>query len=810
MDELVQSTSPEGRAPISDLSDLIRHHLIFTVGESPENASVSNWRVALSHTIRDRVVTPWFKSGQRVNAANHKRVYYLSMEFLIGRILEDAIVNLGLEDETHKALEELGLNYEQVLDDEPDAALGNGGLGRLAACFMDSMSTVGVPAFGYGIRYHHGLFKQNFDNGWQVEAAEDWLIQGHPWEFERTNAIIPIGFGGSVEDKGNGRAHWSPAETVLACAYDTPTPGWRGEFVNTLRLWNAQATEVFDLEPFNRGDFIGAAASNVVAETISRVLYPDDTTPAGKELRLKQEFFFTAASLRDLIARAARNNRDLRELPSVAAIQLNDTHPAIAGPELVRLLLDEHGFSFEDAFDTARQCLNYTNHTLMPEALEKWPVDMIAQTLPRHMQLIERMDHAHKNEVKALGKERTAASAIIHDGHVQMGNLAFVGARHVNGVSGLHTDLMRTSVFAELHDTYPHKILSQTNGVTPRRWIKSCNPALSDLLTATIGDGWQTDLERLSALKQHAEDRGFRDAFLAAKKQNKARLANMLQDRTGISVDTDAMFDIQIKRIHEYKRQLMNILEAAALWNEMCRDPGRNWPKRVRVFGGKAAPGYAMAKQIIKLINDIGEVINNDPRTQGRLQIVYPANYNVSMAEVIIPGADLSEQISTAGMEASGTGNMKLSMNGALTIGTLDGANVEIRNHVGDENIFIFGQTADQVQATRKAGYDPSAAIAASPLLSEVVHQIESGVFSPDDAGRHHGLIDNLKHHDWFMVAQDFQSYFDKQRDVDELWHDQDEWTRRAILNTAAMGWFSSDRTIRGYAAEIWDVAPII
>jgi starch phosphorylase len=792
----------------TDLQTAIRHHLKYSVGESEDNATLQNWRIALSLAIRDRVIEPWFRTGRQLHASGAKRVYYLSMEFLIGRLLADAVANLGLDQEARDALNGLGLDFETVVQDEPDAALGNGGLGRLAACFLDSMSTIGLPAFGYGIRYHHGLFKQSFDDGWQVEEAEDWLNQGHAWEFERVNALLTIGFGGNVETDARGRAVWRPSEMVAARAYDTPIPGWRGQWVNTLRLWDAHSTEVFDLEPFNRGDFIGAAASSVLAETISRILYPDDTTHAGRQLRLKQEYFFTAASLRDLVHRFLRSDTDLRNLPKRAAIQLNDTHPAIAAPELVRILVDDHGLAFEDAFATARATLNYTNHTLMPEALESWSYDLMAETLPRHLQIIEQIDDAHAAEIRAAGCERPGSTAIIADGAVRMGNLAFIAANRVNGVSGLHTDLMRETVFRDLHALHPEKILSQTNGVTPRRWLRGCNHGLSALLTETVGDGWETDLERLSGLRAHAEDAQFQERFRAIKRHNKANLAAYVSSHLGLALDPDAMFDIQIKRIHEYKRQLLNILEAAATWNAMKREPGRDWPARVRLFGGKAAPGYAMAKLVIKLINDIAATINADPETNDRLRIAYIPNYNVSKAELMIPAADLSEQISTAGMEASGTGNMKFALNGALTIGTLDGANVEIREHVGPDNIVIFGQTAAEVAQRRADGYDPGAAIEASPALLEVIEQIESGVFSPDDPGRFHDLTENLRHHDWFMVCADFDAYNAAQRTVDGLWAHPSDWTRRAILNTSAMGWFSSDRTIRGYAADIWDAEP--
>ncbi|MEQ9608497.1 MAG: glycogen/starch/alpha-glucan phosphorylase, partial [Kiloniellaceae bacterium] len=580
--------------------------------------------------------------------------------------------------------------------------------------------------------------------------------------------------------------------------------GWRGRWANTLRLWSAKAEREFDLEPFNRGDYMAAAAPSVLAETISRVLYPDDTTEQGKALRLKQEYFFTAASLADILRRfLTHHDTDVTKLPQFIAIQLNDTHPAIAFPELIRLLVDVHEQPFAEAFETARSCLHYTNHTLLPEALERWSVGLMGRVLPRHMELIDQIDSHHANLVK-----RSAGVKIVDHGEVHMGPLAFIGARRVNGVSALHTNLMKQTVFKELNALHPERIVNQTNGVTPRRWIYNCNPALRALLNEHLGEDWVTDLDRLQDLAPLADDASFRQSFAAAKRANKLYLARHLENTMGVAVDPDAMFDIQIKRIHEYKRQLLNILHTAAQWNAIRKDPEKDWTPRVKIFGGKAAPGYAMAKQIIKLINDIGATINADPVMEGRLQVVYPPNYNVSMAEILIPAADLSEQISTAGMEASGTGNMKLSMNGALTVGTLDGANIEIAEAVGADNIFIFGMTADQVTATREAGYDPAAYIAAEPRLAEVLEQIAAGAFSPDDPHRYAGLVDMLRSSDWFMVAADFSAYWDVQQRIDEAWRDREAWMRSAVLNTAHMGWFSSDRTIRGYARDIWEAQP--
>ncbi|MEM1049089.1 MAG: glycogen/starch/alpha-glucan phosphorylase [Pseudomonadota bacterium] len=782
------------------LRDRVWNHLVFSIGKDRDAARLSDWRFALSHAIRDQVVLPWFHTTRRIAAEDRKRVYYLSMEFLIGRLLQDAVSNLGLEGAARDALAMLEVDYEEVVGDEPDAALGNGGLGRLAACFLDSMSSVGLAAHGYGIRYNHGLFRQSFEDGWQAEEAEDWLAERHVWEFERPEVAVPIGFGGEA-----GPDNWSPAETVIAAAYDTPIAGWRGAWVNTLRLWSARPTREYELAAFNRGDFLGAATPGVLAETISRVLYPDDSTPQGRELRLKQEYFFTAASIRDILRRFEANHSDLTALPSKVAIQLNDTHPAIAGPELVRLLMDERGLEFDTAFDIARSTLHYTNHTLLPEALERWPEDLMGRVLPRHLHIIGRIDERHARDCAIAGRPRSDALKISGDGEVRMGELAFIAARRVNGVSALHTELMKETVFEELHALHPERIVNQTNGVTPRRWLYGCNPALRRLISGTIGENWISDLGALDQLATMADDPSFRARYAEAKLANKTALASWIADTCGLTVDPEAMFDVQIKRFHEYKRQLLNLLETVALWNAIKADPNAGWTPRVKIFGGKAAPSYAMAKLIIKLINDVATVINADSQSRELLQIVFPENYNVSMAERMIPAADISEQISTAGMEASGTGNMKLALNGALTIGTLDGANIEIRERVGDDNIFIFGLEAAEVAARRRAGNDPASDIASSPRLAEVLDQIATGRFSPGDPDRFAPILDALKGGDWFMVCADFETYWAAQRRADAAWRDKEAWTRSSVLNTARCGWFSSDRTIRGYAADIWN-----
>jgi starch phosphorylase len=788
------------------LAGAIDFHLAHSVGKTPDSASITDWRLALSRAVRDRLVKPWFDATHQTYAKDRKRVYYLSMEFLLGRILEDAVNNLGLADEAREALAAHDVNFADVVGDEPDAALGNGGLGRLAACFLDSLSCLGIPAYGYGIRYAHGLFRQSFEDGGQVEMAEDWLRHQHNWEFERSECLYDIGFGGRVSEKGK-TAIWTPSDIVMAQAYDTPVPGWRAGWTNTLRLWSAKPKKIFDLDPFNRGEYMQAAAPEVLAETISRVLYPDDSTDIGKELRLKQEFFFTSASLQDLMRRFLAHNGDLKALPAKVAIQMNDTHPAIAGPELIRQLMDVHGQDFDTAFDIAQGTLHYTNHTLLPEALETWDISLMSTILPRHMQLIERIDDRLAREVKA-SKAPVSPRIVAHD-VVNMGTLAFTCARKVNGVSALHTDLMKQTVFSDLHAVYPDRILNQTNGVTPRRWVHGSNPGLRGLLNATIGTGWVNDLEQLEQLVPLADDAGFRKRFMAVKQGNKQRLVDWVAAHMGVTISPEAMFDIQIKRIHEYKRQLMNALETAALANAIRRDPDAEWTPRVKFFGGKAAPAYIDAKNIIRLINDIGKSINNDPVIGDRLKVIYPPNYNVSMAEILIPAADLSEQISTAGKEASGTGNMKFALNGALTIGTLDGANVEIRDHVGEENIYIFGMTADGVQAARD-GYVTQNYIDASPRLSEVIDQIRNGVYADGDPTRHAPVLEKLLRDDYFMVAADFDAYWDAQRKVDAGFADSDAWARMAVLNTARSGWFSSDRTIQGYARDIWGVSSLL
>ena len=777
----------------------IAQHLTYTLGKDAAHASTYDWRMAVSYAVRDLIVEPWFAATRKTYQAQGKRVYYLSLEFLMGRMLEDAMVNLGLRDTLHDVLADEDIALDDLIEDEPDAALGNGGLGRLAACFLESMSTLACPAYGYGIRYEHGLFSQKFEAGQQVERPEDWLNQPHPWEFERPEARYTIPFKGTVR-MDQGTAIWTPAETVYARAYDMPVVGWEGKWANTLRLWGAHPTDLFDLERFNAGDHTAAAAPEALARTLSRVLYPDDTTNGGKELRLKQEYFLTSAALQDILRRFLSEYDDLTQLPHKVAIQMNDTHPALAGAELMRLLVDEHGLDWDVAKPLAVGCLNYTNHTLLPEALESWSTWLMGRVLPRHMQIIERIDREHQAATNCADDLR-----IVHHDQVHMGTLAFVMSGHVNGVSALHTELMQETVFADLARLYPGRILNRTNGVTPRRWLRLSNPTLSTILTDTIGAGWEGDLDRLSALSDHEDDSALRDALHGAKRANKVAFAAWVQDHMGLTLNPDAMFDVQVKRIHEYKRQLMNLFETIARWQMIRANPTANWTPRVKIFGGKAAPGYVIAKEIVHLINDVATTINTDPVTGDLLKVVYPANYNVSMAQRMIPAADLSEQISTAGKEASGTGNMKFTMNGALTIGTLDGANVEIREHVGADNFFLFGMTADEVRARGQNRDHARQAILASQPLQDILQMVVEGRFNRANPDRYHGLVARTWDDDPFFVTSDFASYMNCQAQVDAAFADTDGWTRTALRNIAGSGYFSSDRTIQEYMGGIWN-----
>jgi glycogen phosphorylase len=807
---------PSQDEDVGALRRAVVEKLTYSVGKDPLVATERDWFLATAFAVRDRIVDRWMQSTRATYADGRKRVYYLSLEFMIGRLLVDSLNNLDLLDSMRAALSELGVSLDTLREMEPDAALGNGGLGRLAACFLESLSTLSVATYGYGIRYDHGLFRQVIKDGWQHEYPESWLSFGNPWEFERPEVSHTIGFGGSVEqisgDDGKPRHIWIPAETVEAIAYDTPVVGWRGRHINTLRLWSARASDPLVLETFNRGDHVGAVSASARANAISHVLYPSDETPAGQELRLRQEYFFSAASLHDLIHRHLLQHNDIRSLAQHCAIQLNDTHPSIAVAELMRLLVDVHALPWEEAWQITIAAFSYTNHTLLPEALESWPVHLMEKLLPRHVQIIYlinalHLDALHK-EGKADGRRMSSVSLIDESNgrRVRMGNLAFLGSHKVNGVSELHTELMRKTVFHDFHELYPQRIVNKTNGVTFRRWLFEANPNLTHLLVEVAGERILDDPDALQELAASAGDSALHDRLAAVRRENKVKLSNQVSRQLQITLDPDAMFDVHIKRFHEYKRQLLNILETIALYEAMRAQPHRNWAPRVKVFAGKAAASYQRAKTIIKLIHDVARVVNNDPTLRGLLKVVFEPNYNVSRAELIIPASDLSEQISTAGMEASGTGNMKLALNGALTIGTLDGANIEIRDRVGADNIFIFGLTAEQVAARRREGIDARRYVEETVDLKRALDAVTSGLFSPGEPDRYRHFVEVLTEYDHFMVAADFDAYAAKQREVAALWHDKHAWWRASALNTANVAWFSSDRAIREYCEDIWNV----
>ncbi len=807
---------PTAPRPDDSVKSKILAKLTYSIGKDAAVAKRHDWLNAGILALRDQIIDRWMESTRDSYRAKSKRVYYLSLEFLVGRLLRDALSNLELTESYEQAFRELNVDLDLVEELEPDAALGNGGLGRLAACFMESMASLGIPAYGYGIRYSHGLFRQLITDGWQTERPEDWLENGNPWEFPRREAAYKVGFYGHVSGDAladaQQRHFWHPGEMMMASAADTPMVGWRGKRVNTLRLWTARALDPIHLDAFNVGDYSGALADHNRAEIISRVLYPADSTPQGQELRLRQEYFFTSASLQDILRRHVQQYPDVSNLADKVAIQMNDTHPAIAVAELMRLLIDVHGVAWGEAFETTKAVLAYTNHTLLPEALETWPVPLMERMLPRHMQIIYTINDDLLKKAKALNDatpEFLASVSIIDEQNgkrVRMGQLAFTGSHSINGVSALHSDLMKKTVFKDLNKALPGRINNKTNGITPRRWLKGSNPGLTALLCETIGDGFLDDASQLVKAAPFAKDKPFRERFSAIKRENKAELSNLIAARLGILTSPDAMFDVQTKRIHEYKRQLLNILETIAHYEDLRDSPSASVAPRVKIFAGKAAASYVQAKLIIKLINDVAAVVNVDPHIKDKLKIAFIPNYNVSLAEEIVPAADLSEQISTAGMEASGTGNMKFALNGALTIGTLDGANVEMREKVGAENFFLFGLEAHEVDEQRGRGVDGQAVVAATPALQRVCDGLLSGRYSDGDTARYRPIVDSLIHGDWFMVATDFAAYAKAQGEVSGLWATHDRWTEKAILNTVNMGWFSSDRTIRDYARDIWGV----
>ena len=796
----------------------IANHLVYSISKDPLTATDRDWFYSAAYAARDRLTDRWIKTMRRYYDEDVKRVYYLSMEFLMGRTLNNAVHNTGCAEAFKQAMEALGLEMERIREQEFDAALGNGGLGRLAACFLDSMATMGIPGYGYGIRYEYGMFNQTIEGGRQVEHPDNWLRYGNPWEFPRPEILYQVKFHGRVVSYADEHCktccHWVDTDDVMAMAYDYPIPGYGTETVNNMRLWAAKASRDFDLMYFNEGNYIKAVEDKNQSENLSKVLYPDDTTRMGRELRLKQQYFFVCATLQDILVRHHKHHKGFDTLPDKVAIQLNDTHPSIAVPELMRILVDMHGLEWEHAWDIVTRTFGYTNHTLMPEALETWPVELFEQVLPRHLQIIYEINHRFLKDVMhhyPADPDMWTRMSIIDEGNgrrVRMAHLAIVGSHKVNGVAALHTQLMKDTIFADFHRLWPDRIVNMTNGITPRRWLDQANPKLSALISSRIGKKWTSELSQLEQLAPLADDAGFRAAFAQVKRDNKARLAGMIEQRLHLMVDPNSLFDVQVKRIHEYKRQLLNVLHVITLYNRL-RAGGDCVPRTV-IFAGKAAPGYAQAKLIIKLANDVADVVNNDPAVHGKLRVVFIPNYDVTTAQDIIPAADLSQQISTAGTEASGTGNMKLSLNGALTIGTLDGANIEIREEVGPENFFIFGLTTPEVASLRQAGYQPWDYYNGNEELRHALDMIRDGYFSPDDHDRFKPIFDSLTSGgDHYLLLADYASYIACQQEVEALYRDQEAWTRKAILNVAHMGKFSSDRTIGEYASQIWQAKAI-
>ena len=796
------------------------HRLVYSVGKDNAMATTRDWFYATAYMTRDQLIERWMQTMRSYYVTDAKRVYYLSMEFLMGRTLMNSLLNLAIEEPCKAALEQHGVDLHQVREIESDAALGNGGLGRLAACFLDSMATLNIPGYGYGIRYEYGMFSQHLDGGRQVEHPDNWLRYGNPWEFPRPEVLFQVKFGGRVvkynDEKGELHHHWVDTDDVMAMAYDSPIPGYATSTVNNMRLWSAKSTRDFDLKYFNEGNYIRAVEDKNSSENLSKVLYPDDSTAMGRELRLKQQFFFVSASLNDILYRFTKSHESFDELPDKVAIQLNDTHPAIAIAELMRVLLDIHHLGWDKAWDLTTRTFSYTNHTLMSEALETWPVAMFERILPRHLQIIyEINDRFLKQVMQRFPGEnelRRRMSIIGEEGgkRVRMAHLAIVGSHTVNGVAQIHTQLMKQTIFSDFDRFYPGKIVNMTNGITPRRWLNQANPLLSELISSRIGTGWIKNLDELKRLIPLAEEPKFRRQFAAVKLANKQRFADELLRTLGEEVRVDSLFDVQIKRMHEYKRQLLNVLHVITLYKRICDAPDAYVVPRTVIISGKAAPAYYVAKLIIKLINDVAAIVNHDPRVKGRLKLLFVPNYGVSVAEKLIPAADLSEQISTAGTEASGTGNMKLALNGALTIGTLDGANIEIHNEVGAENIFIFGLSTDEVANLRASGYRPQDYYHSNSELSQVIDMIGSGYFSPEEPTRFKPIVDNLlEHGDHYLLLADYGSYIEAQKAVELAYQDQENWLRKAILNVANMGKFSSDRTILQYAQQIWHTKPV-
>ncbi|MEW8220802.1 MAG: glycogen/starch/alpha-glucan phosphorylase [Candidatus Thiodiazotropha taylori] len=797
----------------------VSNHLVYTIGKDPFTATDHDWMMAFSHVVRDRLIERWMETQRSYYKHDAKRVYYLSMEFLIGRSLINSLLNMDIYDACGKALHKLGIELERLRSLEHDAALGNGGLGRLAACFLDSMASLNIPGYGYGIRFEYGMFRQQIENGNQVELPENWLVHDNPWEFPRPEVSYRIRYGGRVMEyqDSSGRRHfdWIDGDIVIAQAYDTPIPGYQNDTVNNLRLWSAKAHEAFDLNQFNQGEYTEAVVGKTLSENISKVLYPNDSSTMNKLLRLKQQYFFVSASLKDILRRFFTDHDDLYELPEKVAIQLNDTHPAIAIPEMMRLLMDKHQLEWQPAWEITTRVFSYTNHTLLPEALETWPVKTFEALLPRHLQLILEINrrfllmlgHRHPGDMDILRR-----LSIIDEGgerRIRMAHLAIIGSHKVNGVSALHSELLRNATFKEFDQFFPGKIINITNGITPRRWLYLSNRRLTSLISEAIGPKWVKDLSKIQQLEAFADDSGFQEKFAAIKLANKKHISQLINYFLDKEVDPHTLFDVQVKRIHEYKRQLLNLFRAIELYNRLVDDPGSDCVPRTILFGGKAAPGYSMAKLIIRLINDVADVIDNDPAVSDRLKIIFIPNYDVTTATDIIPAAELSQQISTAGMEASGTGNMKLALNGALTMGTMDGANVEMREQLGDENIFIFGLQTDDIARLNQQGYQPRQYYETNPSLRRIIDMIANGFFSPEEPSRYRMITDSLLNVDHFKVLADFDAYMGTSDRADGIYQQPDVWNRMAILNTARMGYFSSDRTISEYAAKIWQVSPV-
>ena len=798
----------------------LANRLVYTMGKDPIMATTRDWFHATAYATRDRLIERWMDTMRGYYRSDAKRGYYLSMEFLTGRLLSNSLLNLGFYDHCREAVSQLELDFEEIRQVEPDAALGNGGLGRLAACFLDSMATLSLPGYGYGIRYEYGMFHQEIEQGWQVEHPDNWLQYGNPWEFPRPEVLFPVKFGGRVvhytDERSKSRFHWIETDDVMAMAFDTPVPGYGTDTVNNMRLWSAKASRDFNLKCFNEGNYLKAVKDKNDSENLSKVLYPDDSTASGRALRLKQQYFFVCASLQDILRRFHLMHASLDELPDKVAIQLNDTHPSIAIAELMRVLIDEHHVSWDRAWDLTSRTFSYTNHTLMPEALETWPVALLEEVLPRHIQIIFEINHRFLERVRHASPgdvDRVRRMSLVDDQsgerRVRMAHLAMVGSHRVNGVSAIHTDLMRRTIFADFHELTPDQIINITNGITPRRWLNQANPALAALIGASIGSEWVTDLSEVRKLEAYADDPAFNRRFREVKRANKERLADLIKARLNVSVDPSSMFDVHVKRFHEYKRQLLNVLHIVTRYNRIRDGRVDGLAPRTIVFSGKAAPGYQMAKLVIRLIHGVADVVNHDPAIGDQLKVVFIPDYSVSNAERIIPAADLSEQISLAGTEASGTGNMKLALNGALTIGTLDGANVEMQSEIGDENMFIFGMTADEVTGRRAGGYHPWDIHRDEPELRRALDMIGGGYFSADAPDRFQPIADTLTHGgDHYMLLADYRAYMACQERVDAVYRDEEEWARRAILNVAGMGAFSIDRTTLEYAAKIWGVMP--